>query len=332
MKYEFSDESTEKTPSKNVQLSSEIWSLTGVTEDGSDSREEEVEVDLGQVDKIKDDVQRSDFGLVYVVEVLLGKVGEGGIPQNDSHQHDTTQGSDGLRFLEEPGHVLLAQSINRQSLRVTTLVVDVTKIQLVDWGQSLPTTTRGEVNVASSVVEHPDSDSDTKLTASADQQVDLAGIKKLSSWVDANVFWASSVDNQNLPGGNILNGTNEVGERDGDRGKFEGRGGVGREDRAKEGRQPGRVLLDQRDDIDDTSGRSISRKFYWFSGVLVVDIEVERGENVLDDSKVRVSACVEDDVEGFKTRSLEPSPCGGESSGSGGIQSNQPIVDAKLGR
>ena len=31
-----------------------------------------------------------DLGLVHIVEVLLGKVGKGRDPQNNSHQHDTT--------------------------------------------------------------------------------------------------------------------------------------------------------------------------------------------------------------------------------------------------
>jgi hypothetical protein len=44
-----------------------------------------------------------------------------------------------------------------------------------------------------------------------------------------------------------------------------------------------------------------------------VDIETERRQNILDDSKIRAPAGVEDDVEGFETGSLEPSPCGGES-------------------
>jgi len=82
--------------------------LTGITEDGSNGREEEVEVDLGQVDEIEDDIQCGDLGLIHIVEVLLGKVGEGRIPQNNCHQHDTTERSGILRLIEELSHVFLA--------------------------------------------------------------------------------------------------------------------------------------------------------------------------------------------------------------------------------
>ena len=79
-----------------VQLGSEIWSLTGVTENSSNGREEQVEVNLGQVDEIENYVQRGDLGLIHIIEVLLRKVGKGGIPQHDGHQHDTTERSDSL--------------------------------------------------------------------------------------------------------------------------------------------------------------------------------------------------------------------------------------------
>ena len=49
-------------------MSNEIWSLTGVTEGGSDGGEEEVEIDLGQVNEIESDVQCGDIGLVHVMK------------------------------------------------------------------------------------------------------------------------------------------------------------------------------------------------------------------------------------------------------------------------
>ena len=58
--------------------------------------------------------------------------------------------------------------------------------------------------------------------------------------------------NQDLSGGDILDGVNEVGERDGDRGKFEGCSRVCFEDGTEE------------------------REFDRFDGVLVVNIETER--------------------------------------------------------
>ena len=85
--------------------------MTGITKDRSNGREEEVEVDLGQVDEIKDNRQRGNLGLIYVVEVLLGKIGEGRVSQNNCHQHDTTERPDSFSLLEELSHVFLAQSI-----------------------------------------------------------------------------------------------------------------------------------------------------------------------------------------------------------------------------
>ena len=184
--------------------------------------------------------------------------------------------------------------------------------------------------MAGSMVKHPDGDSDTEFTASTDQQVDLAGIKQLSSWVDANVLWTGGLDDENLLRGDVFDGTYKVGERDGDGGKFEGCGGVCIENDAEEGRQLGRVPLDQRGDVNDTSGRGISRKFDRFSGVLAVDIETERGQNVLDDGEVRASAGVEHDVEGFETRNLEPVPRRSKGSGGGGVHSNGPGIDIEL--
>jgi hypothetical protein len=183
--------------------------------------------------------------------------------------------------------------------------------------------------MAGSMVEHPHGDSDTKLTASTDQQVDLTGIEQLGRRVDANVLWTSRLDDKNLSGGDVFDGTHEVGERDGDGGELERRGGVCIKDSAEEGRQSGRVPPDQRDDIDDASG-SISREFDRFGRVLVVDIETECRKNILDDGEVRASAGVEDDIEGFETGSLEPSPCGGESSGDRSVHNDRLGVDAEL--
>lgn len=114
--------------------------------------------------------------------------------------------------------------------------------------------------------------------------------------------------------------------------KFEGRGGVGLENGAEERRQLGRVLLDQRDHIDDTSRRNVSRRLYWFGGVLVVNIETKHRQNILDNGEIRATAGVEDGVEGFETGSLEPSPCGSESGGSGGVQRNGLGIDTELAR
>jgi len=184
--------------------------------------------------------------------------------------------------------------------------------------------------VAGSVVEHPDSDSDTELTTPTDQQVDLTGIEQLSSWVDADAIWASCLDDENLPGVDVFDGAHEVGERDGDRGKFEGCSGVRAEDGTEEGRQLSRVPLDQRDNIDDASRRNTSGESDWFSRVLVMNIETERRQKVLDDGEVGASAGVEDDVEGVETRTLEPSPCGGERGGGGGIHTDVLWIDAEL--
>ena len=92
------------------------------------------------------------------------------------------------------------------------------------------------------------------------------------------------------------------------------------------GRRLGQVPLDQRDNVDDTSGRSTGREFGRLSRVLqrkladvVVDMATEHSRNVLDDSGVGSSAGARHDVEGLETRSLEPSPRTGEGSGGGGI-------------
>jgi hypothetical protein len=126
-----------------IQLSGEVRSLTGVTEDGANGGEEQVEVNLVQVNELEDDIESGDLGLVHIVEVLLGEVRERRVPQNDSHQHDTAEGSNGFGSLDELGHIRLAQSIARDGSGITTLVVDVPEVQLVNGGESLATTTGG---------------------------------------------------------------------------------------------------------------------------------------------------------------------------------------------
>ena len=176
----FNGRKQNKKINTNAQLSGKVRRLSSIAEGSSNGREEEVEIDFGQVDDIENYVQRGDLGLIHIIEVLLGKVGKRGVPQNDRHQHDATEESDSLRLLEEFRHVFLAQNTSRESFCVTVLVVDVTEVQLVDWGQSLAATTRGEVGVAGPMVEHPDSDPNIELTASTNQQVYLTGIKRLS--------------------------------------------------------------------------------------------------------------------------------------------------------
>jgi hypothetical protein len=126
-----------------IQLGGEVRSLTGVSEDGTNGGKEQVEVDLVQVNELKDDIESGDLRLVHVVKVLLSEVRERRVPQNNSHQHDTTEWSDGFSILDELGHVHLAQSIAGDSSGITTLVVDVPEVQLVNGGESLATTTRG---------------------------------------------------------------------------------------------------------------------------------------------------------------------------------------------
>jgi len=144
-----------------VQLSGEVGGLTCVTEDRTNSGEEQVEVDLVQVNKFEDDVENVDLGLVLVIEVLLGEVHKRRLPQNDGHQHDPTEGSDRLGGLDESGHVRLAQSITRDCPGITALVIDVPEVQLADGGEGLAATTRGEVYVTRAVIEYPDGDSNT---------------------------------------------------------------------------------------------------------------------------------------------------------------------------
>ena len=63
-----------------------------------------------------------------------------------------------------------------------------------------------------------------------------------------------------------------------------------------------------------------------------MDIEAERRQKILDDGEVGASAGVEDDVEGFETRVLEPRPCRCESGGSGGVHTNGLGINVELRR
>ena len=69
------------------------------------------------------------------------------------------------------------------------------------------------------------------------------GIEQLSSRVDADALRPSCLDDENLLGVDVPNRADEVGERDGDGGKFEGRRGVCAEDRSKEDSLVGYPLI-----------------------------------------------------------------------------------------
>jgi hypothetical protein len=62
-------------------------------------------------EEVKGDVQRGNLGSVHTVELLLGKVGEEGIPRLDGRRRDTADRFNSLGLLDELSH-LLAQSIN----------------------------------------------------------------------------------------------------------------------------------------------------------------------------------------------------------------------------
>ena len=80
-----------------------------VAVDGTNGGEKQIEeVDLVQIDELKDDIESGDLGLVHVIEVLLSEVRERRVPQNDSHQHNTTDGSNGFRGLDEFRRIRLA--------------------------------------------------------------------------------------------------------------------------------------------------------------------------------------------------------------------------------
>jgi len=160
-----------------VQLSGQVGGLSCVTEDRTNGGEEQNEVDLVQVNEFEDDVENVDYGLVHVVEVLLSQVRKRRVPRNDGHQHDPTEGSDGLGSLDESGHARLVQGITRDCPGITALVIDVPEIQLADSGEELAATTRGGVYVTCAVIEHPDCDSNTQFAASTDQEVYLARIE-----------------------------------------------------------------------------------------------------------------------------------------------------------
>ena len=132
--------------------------------------------------------------------------------------------------------------------------------------------------MAGAVVEHPNSDSDTKFTASTDQEVCLARIEQLGSWIDANGLWTSGLDDEDLRGGDILEGADEVGERDGDRGKLEWFCGVRIEKGIEETGQLRGVLLDQKRDVDDSCSGGIRRESDWLAGLLVVYIETDNSK------------------------------------------------------
>ena len=66
--------------------------------------------------------------------------------------------------------------------------------------------------MAGAVVEHPDCDSDTKLAATTNRKVCLAGIEKLGSWVDSNVLQMSGLDNEDLRRSDVLDWAYEIGE------------------------------------------------------------------------------------------------------------------------
>jgi hypothetical protein len=151
--------------------------LTGITEDGSNGGEEEVEIDLGQVNEIENDVQAATLDWYTSSKCCWVRLAKEESLKTTVINMIPPRGPTASDSLMNLAMSVLAQSINRESLRVTALVIDVPEVQLVDWGQSLATTTRSEVDVTGSVVEHPDGDSDTELTASTDQQVDLARIE-----------------------------------------------------------------------------------------------------------------------------------------------------------
>jgi len=111
---------------------------------------------------------------------------------NDSHQYDTADGSNGFRGLDEFCHIRLAKSIAGDSSGITTRVVDVAEVEFVYGRKSLATVARGQVDVAGAMVEHPNSGSDTKFTGSTDQEVCLARIEQLGSWINTNGLWASA--------------------------------------------------------------------------------------------------------------------------------------------
>ena len=75
-----------------------------------------------------------------------------------------------------------------------------------------------------------------------------------------------------------------------------------------------------RDNINDTSGRSICGEFDWLIRALVVNIETEHIQDILSDSEVGVPTNVEHDVKGF------------EGSGGRGIDSDGLGIDAELSR
>jgi hypothetical protein len=156
------------------------------------------------------------------------------------------------------------------------------------------------------VIEHPDSDSDTEFTASTNQQVCLARIEKLSSWINPNVLRTSGLDDKDLRSSDVLDGADEVRERDGDRGKLEWLGDVRIENGIEESGQLGGVLLDQRCDVNDPCSGGISRESDWIAGLLVVNIETEGGDNIADDSEIEAASGVENEVESFSAGSLEP--------------------------
>jgi hypothetical protein len=206
-------------------------------------------------------------------------------------------------------------------LGITTLVVDISEVQCVDGRESLTTTTRSEVDVTGDVVEHPDCDSDTKLTATTDQEVRLAKIEQLGSGVNSNVLRTRSFDDEDLGRSDVL-----------DWGKLERIGHVRIKDGVEESGQLGRVLLRQGGNVDDPGGRSICREFDGIAGLLVVNIETEGGDDIDNESEIDATSGVENEVESFDTGSLKPFLGSRKSGRSGGVHSDRLDVNAELSR
>ena len=185
--------------------------------------------------------------------------------------------------------------------------------------------------MAGTTVEHPNSDSDTEFTASTNQEVCLARIEQLRSWIDPNVLWTSGLDDKDLGGSDVPDGANEVGERDGDGGELEWLGDVCIENGIKESGQLDRVLLDQRRNVYDPCSRDIGREFEGLASLFVVNIETEGGDNIADNNEVNAASGIENDVESFSTGCLEPLFGRRQNRRGGDIYRDRLHVNAELG-
>jgi hypothetical protein len=114
-------------------------------------------------------------------------------------------------------------------------------------------------------------------------------------------------------------GASIVGKGDGDWGELEWFGHVCIEEALEENGQLGRMLLDQRHNINDSCSRGIGREFNRIAIPFIVDVKTKGRNNVSDDSEI---SRIEDKVESVGTRSLKPSLGIFESGGSGGVDSN----------